>query len=44
MLEMIDLFHEGLPPVAGGSLDQAASFLDAARYLANVEKRIENQR
>lgn len=30
---MIDLFHKGLPPVAGGVLDQAAWFLEAARYL-----------
>lgn len=44
VLEMIDLFHEGIPPVGGGALDQSASFLEAARFLKNVEQRIENQR
>lgn len=30
-VELIDLFAEGLPPVAGGTLDQADSFLTVAR-------------
>lgn len=30
---LIELFENGLPPVAGGSLDQTAWFLDAAREL-----------
>ena len=35
---MVDLYVEhGLPPIAGGQLDQAKSFIDAARY-ANREK------
>lgn len=44
VLEMIDLFHEGITPVSGGALDQSASFLEAARFLKNVEQRIENSR
>lgn len=30
---LIDLFEAGLPPVAGGALNQTAWFLDAAREL-----------
>jgi hypothetical protein len=37
---MADLFNEGLPPVAGGSLDQSASFVDAVRILKYEENRI----
>ena len=34
---LIDLFEKGLPPVAGGSLDQAAWFLEASRTLQSDE-------
>lgn len=44
LCEAIDLFHEGLPPVAGGSLDQSASFVEAARALKRQEERIEIER
>lgn len=37
VLEHIDLYHEGLPPKAGGSLDQAIWFVTAARQLKNDE-------
>jgi len=30
---LADLFESGLPPVAGGALNQTAWFLDAAREL-----------
>ena len=30
---LVDLFESGLPPVAGGSLDQTAWFLEAVREL-----------
>ena len=30
---LVDLFESGLPPVAGGSLNQTAWFLDAAREI-----------
>jgi len=33
MIEFAELFRYGLPPVAGGALDQAYVFLDAARFI-----------
>lgn len=39
-VELIDLYHQGLPPIAGGSLDQAAWFIEAARWLKSEENRI----
>jgi hypothetical protein len=32
-IQASDLFHQGCPPVMGGSLDQACWFLDAAQRL-----------
>jgi len=32
MMELADLWEKGLPPVAGGVLDQAAMFVAAARF------------
>jgi hypothetical protein len=43
-VELVDLFDEGLPPVAGGALDQAASFLEAARRFKNEEQRAKAER
>lgn len=37
MIALADLYKKGLPPVAGGSLDQAAGFVTAARYYWYVE-------
>lgn len=37
---LVDLFDKGLPPVAGGSLDQSVWFLEAARILRNDEAQI----
>jgi len=34
---LVDLFEKGLPPVAGGALDQAYWFIQAARILKNDE-------
>lgn len=31
LIELAELFKQGLPPVAGGTLDQAAVFVEAAR-------------
>lgn len=31
-LYLADLFEKGLPPVAGGTLDQAQQFIDAALF------------
>lgn len=39
-----DLFEKGLPPVAGGALDQAVWFLDAVQVLSNDETEIRRQR
>lgn len=38
MLDMFSMFEKGLPPVAGGVLNQSASFLSAAKYFANQEQ------
>lgn len=32
-IELAELFAKGLPPVAGGVLDQANSFVEAARFI-----------
>ncbi len=36
-----DLFERGLPPDAGGVLDQAANFVEAARYVWACKARYE---
>jgi len=35
-----DLFAKGIPPIAGGSLDQSAWFLEANRILQNEDATI----
>ena len=43
-IELIELFKKGLPPVAGGSLDQAAWFIAAAATLEredNLARQVE---
>lgn len=35
-----DLFVKGLPPIAGGALDQSAQFVEASQFLQNTEQRI----
>ena len=37
IIEYAELFYKGLPPVAGGMLDQTYWFLTAARYVRYVE-------
>ena len=32
LVSLADLFERGLPPVAGGTLDQAAWFVEAAEF------------
>ena len=39
-VNLADLFDKGLPPVAGGALDQAAWFINATRILNNDEATI----
>lgn len=43
-IDLFDLFEKGLPPVSGGMLDQAASFIGAAQYFGNEERRVKNER
>ena len=33
VIQMADLYAKGLPPVAGGSLDQSQQFVDAAAFI-----------
>ncbi|HEW78613.1 MAG TPA: hypothetical protein ENH34_01410, partial [Phycisphaerales bacterium] len=33
ILEFAELYEKGLPPIAGGSLDQAKSFIYACRFI-----------
>lgn len=39
-IRLIDLYNKGLPPVGGGTLDQSAWFIDAARTLEYEEQLI----
>ena len=43
-VELVDLFDEGLPPVAGGALDQASSFIEASRRFKSEEQRAKAER
>lgn len=43
-IDMIDLFGKGLPPRTGGVLDQAASFVQAARFFEGEENKVRNER
>jgi len=43
-IELADFAKEGSFPVAGGTLDQAQSFLIACRYLFSEDSRAENQK
>ena len=38
--QLIDLFNKGLPPVAGGALDQTQWFVNAVQYLATEEAKV----
>jgi len=38
-IEMAELYEKGLPPVAGGSLDQCRSFLAACRMVWADQRR-----
>lgn len=37
VIEMTGLFYHGIPPIAGGVLDQARCFVDAARYVRSCQ-------
>lgn len=38
MIEYAGLFKKGLPPIAGGTLDQAKNFLIAARMVFSEQQ------
>jgi hypothetical protein len=44
LTEMADLYKKGLPPVAGGVLDQAAAFVSGCRCYWNECERIKAER
>jgi len=37
VIRYAELYEKGLPPVAGGALDQAANFIKAAMYIFSVQ-------
>jgi len=39
-IDMIEMLNKGMPPVAGGMLDQSAWFIRAARCLEHQENLI----
>jgi hypothetical protein len=41
---MTELFGKGLPPVAGGVLDQSAWFINASRFLESEEAAIKAEK
>lgn len=38
VINIIELFEKGLPPIVGGVLDQSASFLTAAKFYDHEEQ------
>lgn len=38
LIEMSELYGKGLPPIAGGALDQTKSFIDAFRQLTRDQQ------
>lgn len=42
-VSMVELFGKGLPPVAGGVLDQSAWFLEASRILESEDSRAKSE-
>tara|TARA_Y100000310_G_C20035561_1_gene513731 strand:- start:247 stop:462 length:216 start_codon:yes stop_codon:yes gene_type:complete len=43
VLDMADLLEKGLPPVAGGMLDQTVQFVQAVRVVWNERARWKNK-
>jgi hypothetical protein len=42
-IRFAELYEKGLPPVAGGALDQAANFIEAAMYIFSVQNYWKNK-
>jgi len=38
VIKFAGLYEKGLPPVAGGSLDQAKNFIDAASFIFSEQQ------
>jgi hypothetical protein len=36
-IELAELYEKGLPPVAGGALDQAHIFMESCRFIFRLE-------
>ncbi len=43
LIALAELFEKGLPPVAGGVLDQAKIFVDAARFVFQEQRYWKNK-
>jgi hypothetical protein len=43
MIEYADLYEKGLPPVAGGALDQCHAFTDACRFIWREQRHWKNK-
>jgi hypothetical protein len=44
LIDLCDLFGKGMPPIAGGTLDQSASFVNAVQFFDNEERKVRNER
>ena len=42
-IEYAEFWEKGLPPVAGGSLDQAQNFLIVSRFIFNEQRKYKNK-
>jgi len=43
LIESSDMYSKGLPPVAGGVLDQSQSFIDAHRLLTSDQQTLKRK-
>lgn len=43
VIEYAELYEKGLPPVAGGALDQAHCFIEAARFIMQEQRYWKNK-
>ena len=43
IIGLAELFEKGLPPVAGGTLDQAKVFVEAARFIFGEQRYWKNK-
>jgi hypothetical protein len=43
-IDLIDMLGKGMPPVAGGMLDQSVSFIHAAHFFEQEERKVANER